>query len=134
VLTELRDAVTLYKKHRTLLHSGVAVHADLPDPAYLLHGVVAQDSSEASFAFVSVACSAAEHPGRVQFPGLDPERRYRVTVAFPSGGGAYIQRRPPSWLAEGFEATGLALAKVGLPMPILNPEHAIVLEVSARPE
>jgi alpha-galactosidase len=134
VLTELRDAVTLYKKHRTLLHSGVAVHADLPDPAYLLHGVVAQDSSEALFAFVSVASSAAEHPGRVQFPGLDPERRYRVTVAFPSGGGAYIQRRPPSWLAEGFEATGLALAKVGLPMPILNPEHAIVLEVSARPE
>ncbi|WP_349899274.1 alpha-galactosidase [Parafrigoribacterium soli] len=131
VLAELKDAVALYKKHRALLHSGVAVHADLVDPAFLLHGVVAQDDSEALFAFVSVASSAAEHPGRVQFPGLDPERRYRVTVAFPTGRDAYVQRTAPSWIADGFEATGLALTKVGLPMPILNPEHAIVLEVAA---
>jgi len=131
VLAELKDAVALYKKHRALLHSGVAVHADLVDPAYLFHGVVAQDASEALFAFVSVASSFAEHPGRVQFPGLDPERRYRVRVAFPSGSHPFIQRQAPGWLATGFEATGLALAKVGLPMPILNPEHAIVLEVVA---
>ncbi|MEO7122493.1 MAG: alpha-galactosidase [Lacisediminihabitans sp.] len=131
VLAELKAAVALYKKHRALLHSGVAVHADLADPAYLLHGVVAQDASEALFAFVSVATSFADHPGRVQFPGLDPERRYRVRIAFPDGNAAYMQRQAPSWTADGFEATGLALAKVGLPMPILNPEHAIVLEVTA---
>jgi alpha-galactosidase len=131
VLAELKDAVALYKKHRALLHSGVAVHADLIDPAYLLHGVVAQDASEALFAFVSVASSFAEHPGRVQFPGLDPERRYRVRVAFPSGSHPFIQRQAPGWLATGFEATGLALAAVGLPMPILNPEQAIVLEIVA---
>jgi alpha-galactosidase len=129
VLAELTAAVALYKKHRALLHSGVAVHADLVDPAYLLHGVVAQDASEALFAFVSVASSFADHPGRVQFPGLDPERRYRVRIAFPSGDDAYMQRHQTSWSADGFEATALALAKVGLPMPILNPEHAIVLEV-----
>ncbi|MEO6943638.1 MAG: alpha-galactosidase [Lacisediminihabitans sp.] len=131
VLAELKAAVALYKKHRALLHSGVAVHADLADPAYLLHGVVAQDASMALFAFVSVATSFAEHPGRVQFPGLDPERRYRVRVAFPSGADAYKQQEGPAWVANGFEATGLALAKVGLPMPILNPEHAIVLELLA---
>jgi alpha-galactosidase len=131
VLAELKAAVSLYKKHRGLLHSGVSVHADLADPAYLLHGTVAQDASSALFAFVSVASSFAEHPGRVHIPGLDPRRRYRVTLAFPSGHRAYKQERPPSWVADGFEGTGLALAKVGLPMPILNPEHAIVLEVAA---
>ncbi len=131
VLVELKAAVVLYKKHRALLHSGVAVHADLVDPAYLLYGAVAQDASKALFAFVSVASSAAEHPGRVQFPGLDAERRFRVTVTFPTGGHPFIQRQAPGWVASGIEATGLALAKVGLPMPILNPEHAIVLEVVA---
>ena len=132
VLVQLTQAVALYKRHRALLHSGVAVHADLVDPAYLLHGVVAQDASEALFAFVCTATSFSETPGRIGIPGLDAERRYRVRVAFPSGGDhSYRQQQAPAWVADGFEATGLALSRVGLPMPILNPEHAILLEVEA---
>ncbi|MBC7763214.1 MAG: alpha-galactosidase, partial [Candidatus Saccharibacteria bacterium] len=42
-LSELSEAVALYKKHRGLIHSGVAVHSDLVDSAYLLSGSVAQD-------------------------------------------------------------------------------------------
>jgi alpha-galactosidase len=131
-LAELKAAVALYKKHRALLHSGVAVHADLADPAYLLHGVVARDASEALFAFVCTATSFSEAPGRIGIPGLDAERRYRVRVAFPSGSDhSFRQQQAPAWVADGLEATGLALARVGLPMPVLNPEHAILLEVAA---
>ncbi len=131
VLEDLTTAVTLYKKHRALLHSGVAVHADLVDPAFLLNGVVGQDSSVALFEFVCIASSFSESPGRIGFPGLDPARRYCVTVLFPTGGNTFKQERAPGWMTEGIEATGLALARVGLPMPILNPEHAILIELTA---
>ena len=107
------------------------MNADLPDPAYALHGVVAQDASEALFAFVCLATSFAEAPGRIGIPGLDPTRRYRVGVVFPTGNGAYLHRTPPAWLARGAQASGRYLAEVGLPMPILAPEHAILLRVTA---
>ena len=41
--------------------------------------------------------------------------------------------RPPPWLAAGgVELTGRALATVGLPMPVLHPEQALLLTVEAR--
>jgi alpha-galactosidase len=128
---ELTQAIGLYKATRALLHSGVTVNADLPDPAYELHGVVAPDASAALFAFVCLATSFAETPGRIGIPGLDATRFYRVEVVFPSGNGAYLQRTAPAWLAGGAEASGRYLAKVGLPMPILAPEHSVLLHVTA---
>jgi alpha-galactosidase len=43
----------------------------------------------------------------------------------------FTQAQPPAWLATGAEASGRFLAEVGLPMPILNPEHAVLLKVTA---
>ena len=84
---ELKQAIALYKAARALLHSGVTVNADLPDPAFALHGVVAQDASEALFAFVCVATSFAETPGRIGIPrrGRVPLRKRRVSATCGSG-------------------------------------------------
>ena len=51
---------------------------------------------------------------------------------FPAPGDAdyahtFTQIQPPAWLASGAEASGKFLAEVGLPMPNLNPEHALLL-------
>jgi alpha-galactosidase len=43
----------------------------------------------------------------------------------------FTQAQPPSWLAGGAVAGGRFLAEVGLPMPVLNPEHALLLKVTA---
>jgi alpha-galactosidase len=105
---ELAEWIARYKRSRALLHSGEVVRADLPDPAFALHGVVAQDRSEALFCFVALATSAYERPGAVRLPGLDPDRAYTV---------------------DGRALTGRALAKAGLQMPLLAPEHAVLIEV-----
>lgn len=57
-------------------------------------------------------------------------------MAFPTPedadfGHTFTQTQPPVWLAEGAVANGTFLAEVGLPMPILNPEHALLLQVTA---
>ena len=43
----------------------------------------------------------------------------------------FAQVRPPAWLADGAVAGGRFLAEVGLPMPVLNPEHALLLKFTA---
>jgi alpha-galactosidase len=138
---ELRRVVGLYKEHRDLIHSGRPVHADVPDDAFQLHGVLAAEpaaegTTAALFAFVSMHTSAAEAPGRFVLPGLDAGRTYRVEAIFPAPGDSdyghtFTQVQPPAWLADGATAGGKFLGEVGLPMPMLNPEHALLLKVTA---
>ncbi len=131
-LAQLAHAVELYKAHRALIHSGVAVHADLPDEAYALYGTVASDRSEALFAFVSVQTSSQESPGRVCLPGLDPTRSYEVQVVFPTGDDTYLQRGNVGWIPAGVTASGAVLAEVGIVMPIIGPEQGILIHVRSR--
>lgn len=130
---ELRAVIALYKDYRALLHSGRMVRADEPDPSLMLHGVVSHDGAEALFALVSVATSFSEVPGRVALPGLRPDESYRVELVYPAAGSGhtFTQIHPPAWLGAGVEASGRFLAESGLPMPILNPEHGVLLSVRA---
>lgn len=128
-LQELSEAVSLYKKHRALIHSGVAVHGDIVDPAFSLSGSVAQDGSEALYSFISVASSFDEIPGRVGFPGLDADTSYAVRVVFPTATSPYGGRSGVSWIPDGITATGRFLTEVGLPMPILHPEQGVLIHL-----
>jgi alpha-galactosidase len=130
-IAELSQAVSLYKSHRALIHSGTAVHADLVDPTISLHGVVASDRREALFAFVSLGTSFNELPGQAGFPGLDPETSYYVRVEFPTMSSPYAGVDGVGWVPEGIVATGAYLAEVGLPMPILHPEHGVLIHITA---
>ncbi|MEU4622142.1 alpha-galactosidase [Actinoplanes sp. NPDC023801] len=118
-----------HKRLRPLLHSGRVVRADSPDPAHLLHGVVAQDRTHAVFALVTVGTPAAALPPPIRFPGLDPERDYTVR---PIGAPPrYMQDAPPAWMTAGsVTLPGRFLAEAGLPAPLLTPEQALLLELS----
>jgi len=135
----LAEAIALYKRHRHLLHTGVRVNADTADPKLALHGVVGADGAEALFALVCLGSLATEVPGRVTIPGLDAGRTYRVEAIDPgdAGGGEpaahppFVQVAPPAWLPGGATASGGFLAEVGLPMPNLAPERALLLRLTA---
>lgn len=134
---ELKRFINLYKEHRDLIHSGRMVRADLPDESLMLHGAVARtalepESTAALFALVSTRTSPAEQPGKVTIPGLEPDLTYRMEAIFPAPGDndyahTFTQVQPPAWLMDGAVANGRFLAEVGVPMPILNPEHALLL-------
>ncbi|MGO4192332.1 alpha-galactosidase [Arthrobacter sp. YAF17] len=147
---ELKRFIGIYKEHRGLIHSGRMVRADLPDDSLMLHGVVAgpagsaggpagdiavKGSTAALFTLVSTGTSPAEQPGRIAIPGLAADVDYRVEAVFPVPGDAdyartFTQVQPPAWLESGATASGRFLAEVGLPMPVLNPEHALLLQVT----
>ena len=67
-----------------------------------------------------------------RFVGLDPDRRYTVTVLDVAGRPGTTHRAAPAWItAGGLTISGRLLESVGLELPILQPEQALVLELPA---
>ncbi|MFG1758552.1 alpha-galactosidase [Micromonospora echinofusca] len=130
---ELAAWVALHKRLRPLLHAGRVVRVDHPDPAVWAHGVVAHDRSHAVYAVTRLTTSAAQAPGPVRLPGLDPRRRYAVRPVAGVPEPATLELTGPGWLADGGGVTlgGAVLATVGLQMPALHPEQTVLLEVTA---
>ena len=128
---ELAAWVALYRRLRPLLHTGRVVRGDHPDPAWAVTGVVSPDASHAVFTLAALATSAHAVPGRVLLPGLADDLDYVVSLPAPSGmppGFGY-----PPWMAEApLVLGGSVLRQLGLQLPALWPEQALVVEVTAR--
>ncbi|WP_219413585.1 alpha-galactosidase [Pseudonocardia nigra] len=128
---DLADWVQLYKEVRGLLHTGTMVRAEQHDPSFALHGAVAADGAAALFALVQLATPLAAVPGALRLPGLDPDRRYRVTAQAPGDAPATRHATPPAWLADGVVVPGRVLAEAGVRAPALHPEQLLLLRATA---
>lgn len=128
-LAAVRSWLAFVREWRAVLHGGRVVRADRADPASWVHGVVAAD--RALYAYVQLGSSVTTVPEPARLPGLEPDRRYRVAAAYPAGEPLAVQHTPPAWLAGGVELTGRVLATIGLPMPVLVPEQALLLTAHA---
>ncbi len=154
-LTELADWIAFYKTHRDLLLAGDLVRIDFPDDSLLALGVVAPDRSRAIYSFAAVAAHPTSLLGRLRLPGLDTQRRYRVTPALVGRVPSGIQ--PPRWwgierdfshdttdltagigprlAATGEQAgvvlPGSVLASTGLMEAPVHPDHVVLYLVEA---
>ena len=131
-LDEIAAWTAAYRRLRPLLHSGRVVRADCADPAQVLHGVVSRDRSHAVYSAAMMAAAASALPPAVRLPGLDPAVCYRVTPLTLGGAPHALQDASPPWYAAGETAlSGGVLGEIGLPLPLLVPQQALVLEVTA---
>lgn len=128
-LDRLAGWVALHKEHRGLLHTGRVVNGEHHDEATWVSGVVAQDLSEALFHVVAVRRAETTGPGRVRLPGLDPDRRYRVTLVRPGQEPLPAGRGVVPWAVDGIVLPGVVLAEQGLPVQPMHPEHSQVWRV-----
>jgi alpha-galactosidase len=135
-LDQVRAFTALYRELRPLLHAGVTVRGDHVDDGALLHGVVSDDGEHAVFAWVRTETGPAGNSTRVPIPGLRDDLTYRVRERRELGEASRHQVADPAWLADdadGVEFTGAVLAE-GIPLPVLNPGQALLLEFTAVPE
>ena len=127
----LAEWIAFYQRERDWLHSSTTVQVDHPDPAFVVTGVVDDERRRAIFRVAAVATSPVAPPERLRLPGLDPAQAYRVALC-PPGDIVYgINHRPAPWLADGVTLTGTQLARVGVQLPDLYPEHLVLFEVQA---
>ena len=72
-----------------------------------------------------------QSPPSVLLPGLDTERTYRLSVETPAG-ERHRSDLGTTWLDGGpVDVTGAALTSLGIRLPVLAPETAVVLRVQA---
>lgn len=134
-LDALRAWAGLYKELRPLLHTGTTVHGDGLDDGALLSGVVSADRGHAVYSWAQVTTNATAHTERVRFPGLDPALAYTVRVRTETGRASLHLVHPPAWLPlDGSPVTlpGRVLTEVGVPLPVLNPGNALIVEARAE--
>ena len=125
-LAELGGWISLYKRHRALIHAGRMVRIDTPDDTAWMYGVVAADRSAALMSYVQLDEPVNDQPAALRVPGLDPQRRYRLTDVTP---GPRLPRRTGLTDARiaGIEASGAALAEIGLAIPPQRTLTALVI-------
>jgi alpha-galactosidase len=125
----------MYREFRSLIHSGTVVNGDLADGATALRGVVAPTGSHALFTWSRVSTSANGQSGRVRFPGLDRERDFEIRIREDLG-AARRHGADPAWVTDAigswFTVPGSVLVDAGLPLPTLNPQQAMLIEVRRR--
>ena len=129
----IKSWITLYKRKRTLLHSGKTIRVDHPDQNSYVYGVVAQDKSEAIFAIAARDMSESTFPAMARIPGLAPDQLYTVKALPDAGVAQTMQRGYPAWMLNpaGITLSGAELAAIGVRPPILPPENAILIEITS---
>jgi alpha-galactosidase len=132
--SEERDALKtwadFYKANRSLLHTGKMIRIDQPNNQAFVYGVVSQDQTKALYAYASLRATSGSMPNTLRLVGLKPEARYRARLVAPAGLPVFIGRKLPEWF-DGVELTGAALAQIGLKTPVIAPEQAFLVEVTA---
>jgi alpha-galactosidase len=132
-LETLATWVERHRRFRSLLHSGRVVRPVSSDPTVLLHGVVADDGSEALVAHVAMDESAHNRGVWVRVPGLSDHTAYQLDWE-----GQVMQREvsmseplPPEGPTGGETVTGHALGSRGFWMPRRRPETVTLVHVKA---
>jgi alpha-galactosidase len=128
---ELAEWIALYKAERDLIHRGTAVHSDDggTDGGLTVHGVVSDDGSRGLYAVAALTSGSPSSSRPVRLPGLEPTRRYRVERVGPEPAYGSFDA---GWTDAGaVELTGSVLTHLGVRLPMLRPESAVVLRVNA---
>lgn len=128
---ELKAMTTLYKKHRTLVHSGELYRLQLPDYANGF-GIVAEDKSEALFSYSLIRGHTASLPDQMRFAGLEKEAIYQMDIIWPIKSGDHWPKESifnfdtnlP--FLDGQKFSGEALMQLGKQLPRLAPNSSLL--------
>ncbi|WP_348519519.1 alpha-galactosidase [Bifidobacterium sp. ESL0745] len=120
-----------FKRHRDDFASGSAVHADGPDPAVRLDGVVSCDQNRAVYRFTQVTTSQTYPVAPVHLPGLDLDAVYHIRpldidLDLSVGGQSNGQTPLGWWTRQGVTLPAQSLTSCGIRPPSLNPAQAVL--------
>lgn len=123
----LADAIALHKKHRELIHSGGLVRLEGAENE-VRFGIVSENKSKALYSYNLLAETLRYAPDKFNFVGLNPDVSYQLDLIWPSK----VKEYSTSVLSvvDGQVFTGEALIEFGLQLPILDPQSALIFELT----
>ena len=131
----IRHYVELYKKHRQWIASATCWRLESPTAHLLMNGVVAADLSTSLWFVVAESSLSTTAPGKLQPLGLKPTATY--TVKLVSDNLELLQhfsKKVPDWLHSTYNIRGELLMKIGLNLPIMPAQSALLVDISEHTE
>ena len=131
---ELKAWIRLHKRLRPLLHGGDGFALE-GAAGRRAHGVVAPDRRHAVLAVVQETAQEHRLPAPLRLPGLGPDLTYRLSLPRPQRPEFHRPAPVHEALRQGeLRVPGAALGAIGLTLPALPPESALVIELQAAGE
>ncbi|HEY7866952.1 MAG TPA: alpha-galactosidase, partial [Psychromonas sp.] len=128
---EVASAVQLYKKHRQLLHTGDGYRLDSDDKALQGYGVVSVDKGQALFSATTLSLPEQMLLPPLRLVGLNPDQDYRLSFWIPKGALGPHGSQSSLVANNGGVFSGNMLQRAGIQLPVMNPDSAILLILTA---
>lgn len=134
-ITTLHHYTELYKTHRQWLNDSTYWQLPVSHKQLVASGMVAQSKSQALFSIVLQDSLNMTRPGYQRLRGLDPKTRYRVTLSSDN----IDQFKPfnkvmPQWCSTSIVTSGELLSCIGLSLPVMPPQSAVLVHCTAEPD
>ena len=131
--TTLSHYTQLYKQHREWLNESTYWQLPTNDNLLVASGMVEQTLEQALFSVVLLDSLGTTRPGCQRLRGLEPTARYRVTLASTN----LDQLTPfnkvmPNWCINSMVTTGELLHNVGVSLPVLPPQSAVLIHCAVE--
>ena len=144
----LAHLIGVHQQYRYLLHHGDTVRFDTFEHtagAAVAHGVYAPDRCEALISYSQLQTPQGSGPSRLRLPDLIADQDYVVSYVPLAPEGHPAHNGPnrlgpalhqPAWIQASLDGTpwrvsGAVLGAIGLPVPVLWPESAVLVHLSS---
>ena len=126
---QLKYYVNLHKNYRQLIHNGKYFRLDTSDKNLNCYGVISKDKSQVLLTFAQLAMPEYMIPERIYIPYLKQDEFYEISIIDMPAVYGNLMKKTPEWTNKNIKLTGEELGKIGLQLPVMDPESIILLEL-----
>lgn len=126
---QLREFVSLYKDLRAFIHSGIRRPITGNDKNQIAFSV--EKNGETLFSIFQQTVPVSAVQSSLKLEHVNSDENYEVTLIIEPEHTAHLMKRKPVWMHNRTnQFSGEALKRLGLPLPVLDPESLLVFKVS----
>lgn len=119
--------INLHKKFRSLIHSGTSFRLDTSDDSQYVYGV--KNESELLISVCQLIMPTYALPTPLRVSCVDANSRYQVSIVEMPNTSFQLMKQRPQWLDKKLTLSGDNLQEIGITLPILDPESALLLSL-----
>ena len=128
----LQYYVSLYKKHRAWLSDCQTYRLQPVVENLVCSGFVKKDQKESLWFVIAVDSLPLTLAGNIVLQGLSADATYKVMLASNNLDElSRFSKKTPTWLGECVEVSGALLMTVGLSLPVLPAQSAVLIDCRA---
>ncbi|TBR43822.1 alpha-galactosidase [Marinomonas agarivorans] len=123
--------IAQYKSVREILHTGNNWRLPSADGRAQANWALSKDRQKGLLAYAQLTMPKQAQPLPVRLPDLIPDQLYKVTVLEQGPMPHHLMKKMAEWWDSPLVLNGASLTKLGLQLPILDPESLVLLAIEA---